>query len=1424
MQKFIFLLAILLNSIAFSQSNCDDASALTISPVDECKMQTFSYSEQMESHWFQFQATYTAANFVINSLSDPQVQFASVRLYSGDCSYQILEEIVTPNATSDTLIFDSLTLNQSYYIEIIRSSTLSAGNFEICATQKAADSYWTNHFYNSSGGTMLLCQTLFPANVDPTDGNQGCNDVTVCIDDELNLEIIAPLDISGVLPDPDPCPYYIVFVNQNGAVATYTPNAAAAELTTLTFNQTGDVTFYMIPVYYPVNSVSYNTITSNPDMFLFTIHVTGEQPQAVWDDQVICAEGEATLTALDFSTFSNVTVDGVAYPSGSFQITFNSNNFNVGTHTVVYTLTGACGPVTYTTTFTIAEENDLDVSIDNCGNAVFSYSGCGINGNFNATLNCGDGTVLTGALVNGSIIFTHHYTNTSPLTWGFLVEYPNGIDVFTQSGTYNGITVQALQLSADEYLCEMVNPITITSPSGLTDIVWSTDPSVVFGGQGTTTLTPAMNWATSTNDITVSVTATNANGCLFEGSVTITACCGPKGQVENNEYFERTYYSHTAISGLNQLVPAGSYYAPQNVVISLPDPPALVTSTQYSNPTTLTALIAANGWTVTNGALVIPNTLYLNNDLIIDQSILLLNSRYIRLAPNARIIVNAGIVFKARNCTFAPKCDEMWGGIYANSSNSGIVLEQSNVVGAIRGIQTVNGPDIDVLSCIFVDNYIGIQVDTDAAATPNKVRNTYFGDVTGQPLLFPYNTQLIPETGILLRTVREMTIGSTATFDNTAATMGNLFQNMKRGVDAQRSTFYVYRSTFFQMKHAAGQPEPNEGDTYCGVRATNVHSPANTVTVGTLSTNRNIFVACDYGISAKTSMNMNARWSYMREIRLIGIAGVENPSCSMNIWDNQINSGNPNSWGIYVKNYQNGTAIVRRNQINNSAGSSANSFARMATGIYASSVTPNVVQTTEIIGNTVRNCLYGIWVINIQAGNVSQNNITMDYTDAVINSLSASYAPIRGVVVQNSNTAKINNNSVTRNLGFASGVTNDKLQGIRLELSPAATVWKNTLTRTSVGFYALGSSLGSKVECNHLNNNRNGFWMQSADISNQGSAINVNYPNGLSAHNVWTSNLANNTDGTTIGHSLANPLRYYHQSGVTLGSNPTPIIMGIPYFWMDLTLSGTPATTCGSSFNLEPIEFTDSIIEREAELRAVVEGEVLYDSLDAEMKHYLDQATLSRLQQDSTLLNMNVPEDTDYQLYVLSMEGTETDKLLKVQEAIAMQAYDSAAVKIAALDITDPRSDLIRIVETIWNNSQLTETPISAEDSITLFDIACMDPLVNGSAVYQARAILDWDGWCTAMAARSSSANLDEENAEAVLTNVFPNPSNGQFKVEATDEITTVLLYDLKGTLIQFNEVNAKEYDADYQLKAGIYVIRIILQHGNVETHKIEIH
>lgn len=1418
MKTILLIFTLFISVYASAQYTCADATSIAIS--NNCEMRQYNFENNSNVIWLKFNASQSDFEFIIeNSFQNSQWQLSNLELYVGICSSLLQLDSINLTSSADTINFDSLTVNQDYFLKIEKGD-LTLNSITCCITPKGIGSYWHNNFTNSAGNSLLFCKTLLPIDwqFEPH-GNQNCNEITVCINDELNLEIVPPMFL-GNTPVFIPVAHQFAFVVQNGA--SYVTDVSALN-TTLSFSNIGDVTFRI----YPSSLTSAFGIIQNEPEFIFTVHVIDDAPQAIWDNNVICDNGIATLSTLDGSVFSNVAVDGVVFLSGNSEISFNSSNFSYGEHVVNYTLNGICGPTSYSTTFTIIEDNGFDFTIDNCGNAVFNYTMCNQNNSFNATLDFGDGTVITVPVLNGSATFTHQYANITPLNFNFSVNYYNGILFYSENGVINGLIPQNITLSFSGYLCEVTN-ITM-APSNFPQISWFTDPVLSINGQGTSSITPTAAWL-NVGDITVNVWALDQNGCLFAGQKIIEQCCGPKnGVLPNTEFFERSYYVHTSNSGLSSSIPFGvTYYAPANVAINLPPPPVNSVSTPYSQPSTLTSLINAGVVSLTGGVLSIPATFYINNDLIIDQSVTLAPNNYVRIAPGRNIIINSGVTFIAANSTFATKCNEMWGGFIVNGTGSLIRFNRCNIVGAVSGIFSPNGGAIDILSCIFVDNLNGIVVTNNFSAALNKIVNTYFGDVPNQPLLAPYNSEVIPRTGIILRDVQQMIIGSNQLFSSSnLSSFGNLFHNMKIGIDGSRSTFQVYRNTFFKMTPEISQPAPNSGDIFCGVRAINTTTSIfpSTLTVGSTNTDFNIFHSCDFSISARNRVSLNARFNYIRNLRLRGISWEDNRGLTARIENNRVNSLNPNAWGIYVKNYPFGTANITSNLINTNitGGISTTFIPRFACGIYASTVTPTVPQTTNIEFNTVRNCLYGIWLLNISKAIVRNNNVNMNYLSSTVNQLSANFAPIRGIVVQNGSENNISSNTVTWSSGVGNNVSNNNLQGIRIENSPASKVKFNVMSNTAVGLYARGSSMGSKVECNTMNFTNNGFYMDYADISNQGYGLNQgSFPGGESAQNVWNNTFSARTDGTTINHSIV-PLKYNHSLGLQFNSFPSVIIDGQPNNWDDVPLT-SPRSACVSSLLTAIGLQAERVEQRKFEMLGVVKDSLFEDTIAPAMKHFLNQSVLNRLKLQPDLLSLSSIDDYIYQNYLDSMQSSAFYKIIRSQQVIANKEFDSSSILINSIDGSDYFNDLIKKVQTVWNNSLVVEIPISSADSSYLYEVACLDPLKHGAGVYIARSILDYDGWCYLNDNGLKSMQIEaDEQSDAQIFTVAPNPSDGNFQVSSTLEMQEIKLIDLSGKLIETLNMNTNNQTLRYNVHSGLYILLIQFSDGSSKTEKIQI-
>jgi uncharacterized repeat protein (TIGR03803 family) len=974
-------------------------------------------------------------------------------------------------------------------------------------------------------------------------------------------------------------------------------------------------------------------------------------------------------------------------------------------------------------------------------------------------------------------------------------------------------------ISGPQYLCEMnPNAITITSPNNLQNISWSTSPTNIFLGQGTNQITP-LSWPQYQNDISVMVTAIDSNGCTYAAQTTLFACC--LADTSGTEFFERVY-TQTGLNSMSAQLPNGYYNGPaQQIIIDLPPQPPLnmQISTIYSNATSITQFIAQNPTIYNSGSATIStsNWIFFNNDLIIDQSVTFDLCDFIRFAPGAKIIVQSNQTLSITRSTLAPKCREMWGGIEMDNNTEIILLRDANIIGAKTGLTSSHGGYYQITSSKFIDNLVGIKVENyTTIPTTSSIIGSYFGDVIGQPLLPPYQTEPQPLVGILVDDIKDITIG---TPDNLVE--GNLFHHHQRGIQCTRSNLKSFRNNFHNIKKAGSGPSINQGDKFAAIFATNTLSfpgglANHTLWVGdNLADLRNNFLNCEFGISSRKNMNLDVRNNFMKNCLIRGISAEDNPFKKIDILTNEINSISSNAWAIYVKNYSYGTATVLYNKINTTS-SNLPVFTRFSAGIYISSVNPTVSQTTTVYSNTINNCLYGIWMINTTNGLLESNTININLTNFMINSLSNNFAPIRGIVVQNSNKARIRRNIITRNYGNGIGVINNNLQGIRLELSPASEVWENRMYNTAVGFYAYGSSLGSRVECNQMHYTRNGFYLQQADLSNQGAPAVAPYPNGYDAHNQWYNTFSSRTDGTMPNGIIR---KYYHGINPELNSGPSPTLSLIS--WQDMTLSSlNPFTTCIQAKNpLVNIETPAS--KRERELLPIAQNNIQYDTLDYQQKHFLNLAAFARLESDSSLLIMNIPEDSIFINYVEQNVNLNSQSKIIHDAQKSMATFDFLVSQNACNQISNCTVyNTNKMVQELWIQRKMDDTNFTSTDTLFLMSIACSDPLEFGSGVYQARAMIDWDGLCNY---QSKSVNLEnnEYNKIAQFSKIYPNPSDGKFQLEADSPIKKVIVVDLNG--IELRNFTNNYSEIDTKLSTGVYVVQIILENGITETHKIYI-
>jgi hypothetical protein len=1402
---------------------CQDAFDKTMD--QKCLPTKHTILKGQTQYWLKFNATSSKIQFKTD-LDGVAPIFSSIKLVSGNCNSNLTQEVDSNYTVGTTKEFtSSLIIGQTYFIVLDIESDYDA-KFSSCITKST-----------HSGPLIIVNQdgdtTFCNFNTDPTLGNfnfLSCPSLTVCGGDTLCFSAIDTGNIPEIIMS-------MAIDSVYGQIGQITYNSDSTEACVV-FPYSGLQTIIVWPYSlmegqnpanhpnWPFNNLpsTNGEIHGDIDHYLEVLVVDSIPPGVSNNNSdILCLSSTYNLTAYAGSIISNVTVNGtnVFTPNAS---TWTYNFTTPGQYIIEYTETGFCNPSTYFDTIQVFDSTYFTVTISNCNLATFTFSTCD---NFTSILlNYGDGNIDNLSNFTGTVTWTHDYSGiTLPVNWSFigyglLFPSPPTIGVlFNQTGTIQPQVPQSLTLSGPQYLCEMnPNSITINSPSNLQNISWSTSSPHIFLGQGTTQITP-ISWSQYQNDISVMVTANDSNGCLYSGQTTLFACC--LADTSGTEFFERTY-TQPGQNSMSAQLPIGYYNGPsQQISINLPTPQLTNNqiSTIYSTATSVTQFIAQNPsiYDPSLATISTPNWIFFNNDFIIDQSVTFDLCHFMRFAPGAKIIVQSNKTLRITRSTLAPKCNEMWGGIEMNNNTESVLLRDVSIIGAKTGLLSSNGGYYQITSSNFIDNLVGIKVENyTTILTTSSIVGSYFGDVIGQPLLPPYQTEPQPLIGISIEDIKEITIGAPNNLVE-----GNLFHHHQRGIQSIRSNVKSFRNNFFNIKHAGSGPLINQGDKYAAIFANNTISFSgglanHTLWVGGTTDLRNNFLNCEFGISSRKNMNLDARNNYMKNCLLRGISAEDNPFKKIDVLTNEINSISSNAWAIYVKNYSYGTATVSYNKINTSS-TNLPMFTRFSAGIYISSVNPTVSQTTTVYSNTINNCLYGIWMINTTNGLLESNTININLTNFMINSLSNNFAPIRGIVVQNSNKARIRRNIITRNYGNGIGVINNNLQGIRLELSPASEVWENRMYNTAVGFYAFGSSLGSRVDCNQMHYTRNGFYLQLADLSDQGAPAVTPYPNGYDAHNQWYNTFSSRTDGTMPNGVIR---KYFHGGNPALFSTPNNPI--IPQ-WVDiLLLTQNPETTCIQAKN-PLVNIETPVSKRERELLPIAQNNIQYDTLDYQQKHFLNLAAFSRLESDSSLLIMNIPEDSIFVYYVEQNINLNSQSKIINDAQKSMATFNFLVSQNACSQISTNCTlyNTNKMVQELWIQRKMDDTEFTSADTLFLMNIACLDPLEFGSGVYQARAMIDWDGLCNC---QSKSVNLgnSEHNKIAQFSKVYPNPSDGKFQLEADSPIKKVILFDLNGIELR-NFTNIISSEIETKLSTGVYLVQIILENGITETHKIYI-
>jgi hypothetical protein len=232
----------------------------------------------------------------------------------------------------------------------------------------------------------------------------------------------------------------------------------------------------------------------------------------------------------------------------------------------------------------------------------------------------------------------------------------------------------------------------------------------------------------------------------------------------------------------------------------------------------------------------------------------------------------------------------------------------------------------------------------------------------------------------------------------------------------------------------------------------------------------------------------------------------------------------------------------------------------------------------------------------------------------------------------------------------------------------------------------------------------------------------------------------------------------------------------------------------------------------------VAENTQMFDSLDLEMRHFAHGQAYGHFKHNPTDLSLGVSTDAFYQHYYSTLAPVQSRREVAFADFVVMGEYDSAQAVLNQYSTAQLWEQNLSTVEQIWLNHLATDSVISTNDSLILYDIACQDPIVFGTGVYSARVILNWDGNCPSFAARSEESS-NQEGLNDEVFEIYPVPNTGKFTNFIPNEISTACVNSLNGMKIMDCITNGtNKVEVKTELSPGFYFITIQTMSGTIKS------
>ena len=559
----------------------------------------------------------------------------------------------------------------------------------------------------------------------------------------------------------------------------------------------------------------------------------------------------------------------------------------------------------------------------------------------------------------------------------------------------------------------------------------------------------------------------------------------------------------------------------------------------------------------------------------------------------------------------------------------------------------------------------------------------------------------------------------------------------------------------------------------------------------------------------------------------VGISVTNCIGRTINIANNRISNFStanrlPN--GITVTDVSGSTVSITNNRLLQCSSTASSYGEQVGTGITVQNTTAAPVALTVLNNDTISRFAYGITLTNISntaqalvksnrvlfAKPKTNYNTQLHYGIGLINCTQ---------IKADSNRVQRTTTGVWQSSDAATLATN--LRGVYVTNSSGCIVSQNTFTGLGEGVHANSTCPATFFVCNQFNQSYRACMFTGANANNaaylndQTNFQSTVYPTG----NVFVGSATSDLSGAIrLVTNINNPINWYYS-----GTIPS-----IGNLQANSLTNNAPTLTNNSS----PCNITPFLIAQGGDQREMLAGSQMSVSEEVQTTDMIkEMATKDAhllLLQNPDWLNLNTPEDADYQQFFMATDTTEIGKTNHAEQAAltddTLQAVQLNTILTGTTDLTITHKTVFEIYNRTW---LLDNMVLSAADTAVLLPIALQHPAQGGEAVYTARVML---GITVDDATGNYTYRLAEpETIPVIAADVFPNPTATQVTVKGNFNEADVLiftLFDLSGRVVTNQQLPAGNSTINVDLSTlqpGAYLYQITVNRVMVQSERLVI-